>query len=288
MTQRKSYTYVVVRYMHDPISAEFVNVGVVLMDTATQRPLLKFQRAYSRAKAMFPTLNRDNFLSAILRAKQAINACSGKLSSNDLFASPINAEQLVLKALPLDDHGIQVGSTGNGLAVNLETALNQIFDRFVLKYDGKQKTTRRDDKDIWRPMRDRFKTEQVVDLFSEATVVAKSDAQKFEHTWQNGKLHCIQPLSFDLSSADAVREKARNWLGKLTALDDAESDFKAYLVLGEPSNPSLKSAFKQGLELLQKVPAGIDYEIIIEDEIDTFTASFAKWMREHSPHAVVN
>jgi Protein of unknown function (DUF3037) len=284
MTKRKSYTYVVVRYTHDPISAEFINVGVVLMDTVAQRPLVRFQRAYSRAKAMFPTLNRDDFIAAISRARQAINASSPKLSSGDLFATQINAEQLVLKALPLDDHGIQAGSMGNGMTLDLDTALDQLFDRFVLKYDGKQKSTRRDDSDIWRPMQSRFKSEQVADLFSEATVVAKSDVQKFEHTWRNGKLHCIQPLSFDLSSADAVREKARNWLGKLAALDDAESDFKAYLVLGEPSNPSLKPAFKQGLELLQKVPAGIDYQIIVESEIDDFTEKFVKTMKEHVLH----
>jgi Protein of unknown function (DUF3037) len=286
MSERKSYTYVIARYTHDPISSEFINVGVVLLDMSTNQLHLKFREAYSRAKAMFPTLDRSNFVTMIKRAARAIKSKAPRVS-NDLFSASqmagqsLSAEHLVLSALPRDDHGIQVGAVGNGTSRDMEKTLDDIFARFVLKHTDKKERYRRDDNDVWRPVLNRFKTENVADLFAPSQVTAKSDVQKFSHTWRNGVLHCIQPLSFDLSDADAIREKARSWLGRLSALDDVANEFKAYLVIGAPTNANLMPAYQQGLELLAKVPKKVSCELVYESKSEEWATGFAQTMRDH-------
>jgi Protein of unknown function (DUF3037) len=269
---------VIARYTHDPISAEFVNVGVVLFDMTTRETLIKFRRAYQRAKDMFPTLNRANFLDAIKRAERAIQTSAASFAKPDLFAASPTAEQVVLKALPRDDHGIQVGAVGSGISINLDATLDEIFSRFVLKYADKQRPQRRPDEDVWRPMRNRFKDEKVDDLFGPATVEGAGGAYEFEHTWQNGKLHCFQPLSFDLADGDQVREKAHKWLGRLTALKDVSETFKAYLVVGEPQNPALRLAYEQGLAVLRKA----ECQLVFEKDADQFAHGFADDMKSNN------
>lgn len=280
MTQRTRYTYAIARYTHDPVSGEFVNVGVVAVDMNARQPVLKFVTAYGRVKAMFPAVDRTTFFEALAQAQRAIRAMAKQSLTSDLFAEPVTAADIVRKALPVGDQGIQLGQTGNGATSDLGQRVQQIFDRHVRLYD-KPRQERRTDNDVWRPLRARFEQEEVADLFEPATIKAKLDEQKFKHTWRNGKLHCVEPLSFDLSDGDAIREKARNWLGRLSALDDARSEFKAYLVLAEPGNTRLKADFAKSLELLRKASEHVDCELVLETEADAFAMRLAAEMRAH-------
>lgn len=281
MTERTRYTYAIVRYTHDPISAEFVNIGVVAIDMSARLPLIKFRHAYSRVKAMFPSVDRRRFLSIVSDAERALKSASNILLRTDLFSEPVTAEQLVRKAIPLEDQGLQIGHVGNGAANDMSQRFDQLFERYVQKYERDIKRERRSDNDVWRPIRERFQNERVADLFEPQTITAKLDQQRFEHTWRNGVLHCIQPLSFDLADEDAIREKARNWLGKLSALDDAKSEFKAYLLVGQPTDTGLAQAFARGIALLEKAKSQVSCEIVQESDSEQFVASLAQQMRQH-------
>ena len=62
--------------------------------------------------------------------------------------------------------------------------------------------------------------------------------------------HCLEPVSFDLSSADSLREKAHKWLGQLLSVKEAKEPFKVYLLLGEPQNENLRPAFDKAVSIL--------------------------------------
>jgi hypothetical protein len=281
MTERTRYTYAIARYTHDPISGEFVNVGVVAVDMSTRLPLIKFRHAYGRVKSMFPSVNRKQFLSTLNDAERALKSAAKELLRDDLLSEPVTAQQLVRKAIPLEDQGLQLGHVGSGAANDMSKRFDQLFERYVQKYEKDNKRERRSDNDVWRPVRERFQSENVADLFEPQTIIAKLDQQRFEHTWQNGILHCIQPLSFDLVDEEAIREKARTWLGKLSALDDAKSQFKAYLLVGKPSGRDLDKAFEKGMALLEKAKSQVACEIVQESDADSFVATLAQQMRQH-------
>lgn len=281
MNSRTRYTYAIARYTHDPVSGEFVNVGVVAVDMNARQPLVKFLTTYARVKAMFPTVKRDEFLGTLAQAERAIKLVAAQCLRSDLLSEPVTAADIVRKAIPTGDQGIQLGQTGNGATGNLDHRVQQIFDRHVRLYE-KPRQERKTDNDVWRPLRARFEQEQVADLFAPETITTNSDRQKFEHTWRNGKLHCVQPLSFDLSDGDAIREKARNWLGRLTALDDAADSFKAYLVVAPPAGGRFASDFHQGLDLLRKAEGKVECELVLEGDADAFATRLAAEMRAHT------
>jgi hypothetical protein len=281
MTQRTRYTYAIARYTHDPVSGEFVNVGVVAVDMNARQPLVKFLTTYGRVKALFPTVKREEFLETLAQAKRAIKTMAAQCLRSDLLSEPVTAADIVRKAIPVGDQGIQLGQTGNGATSNLDLRVQQIFDRHVRLYE-KPRQERKTDNDVWRPLRARFEQEQVADLFAPETITTGSDRQKFEHTWRNGKLHCVQPLSFDLSDGDAIREKARNWLGRLTALDDVADSFKAYLVVAPPDGNRFATDFKQSLDLLRKTEGKVECELVLEADADAFATRLAAEMRAHA------
>jgi hypothetical protein len=282
MTERTPYTYAIARYIHDPLSGEFVNIGVVAVDMATRQPYIKFRKAYSRAKAMFPELRRDTFLASVSQVERALKASARELLRSDLLSSEFTAQTLVRKALPLGEQGIQLGQVGSGAATDMSKRFDQLFERYVLVHEKKSDAGRRNDNDVWRPLRQRFEDEQVAYLFAPEVIEAATDRQKFEHTWRNGKLHCIQPLSFDLSDGDSIREKARSWLGRLTALDDAAASFKAYLVVAGPQDPRLNADFTASLALLRKVQEKVDCELVPETQADVFAGRLAAEMKAHA------
>src|SRR6266404_2302575 len=55
------------------------------------------------------------------------------------------------------------------------------------------------------------------------------DEVEFEYAWKNEQWHCLKPLSFNLTAAESIREKAHRWLGQITSVKDTKETFKVYL-----------------------------------------------------------
>ena len=61
MTEHRSYTYTMLRYVHDVRTGEFLNVGVVHHAASQGRLEFKTCKTFGRAKRMFPDLDGDDF-----------------------------------------------------------------------------------------------------------------------------------------------------------------------------------------------------------------------------------
>ena len=62
MTDRRPYTYVLLRYRHDPLAGEFANVGVLLHEPGSGYLDAKVRTTLGpRLTKMFPTLDGDAF-----------------------------------------------------------------------------------------------------------------------------------------------------------------------------------------------------------------------------------
>jgi hypothetical protein len=81
-------------------------------------------------------------------------------------------------------------------------------------------------------------------------------------------------VSFDLSSADSIREKAHRWLGQLLSVKGARERFKVYLLLGEPQQQTLRAAFDKAVSILRRLP--VENEIIREERAAEFSEQFAR------------
>lgn len=115
--------------------------------------------------------------------------------------------------------------------------------------------------------------------FVTKTIAVDDDEIEFKHAWKNGVWHCLAPVSFDLASADSIREKAHKWLGQLTSVSKTREDFKLYFLVGEPTQAELRPAFESALSILGK--SSIELEVVLEARAGELSEQLAAEVRAH-------
>jgi len=276
---KDAYSYVVLRYVHDILSGEFVNVGVVVFSKGL---FAKAQclKTYGRITKVFPGAHGKSILHRVRSIESRINGIGDTMAHElELQVSPKSIEEIVHAVLPQDDSSLQWSSSGSGVAENLNVVLDELFKRMVLLYDDPSKSEGRSDEEIWRIYKREFESRSVLKDLKQKTIAVSDDAIDFPHAWKNERWHCLQALSFDLSSADGIREKAHNWLGKMASVKDASERFKVYVLLGEPRDKRLHDAYTRAVGILGRIP--VESQIVTEKELKSFVDEMAATIVEH-------
>ncbi len=282
MTERRPYTYVVLRYRHDPLVEEFANVGVVMH--AARLGFLKgrFRRTVGRLTKIFPDLDSFSFKSSLQRLSRHFDRLK-QTDVSSLLTYEYDASTFASRVLPHDDSSFVWSKTGSGLTSDPEATLNSLYRRFVSRYDEVIRASR-DDAAVWRPVRDRLKERHLSECLHPKTISSEYDVVEFEHAWKNGAWHCYQPLSFDLASADSIREKAARWAGHMLALSRSDEHFRAYFFVGMPKDARLMAAYESAVGLLELSPN--KPRVVPETQIDDFVAQIEDEMRAHRTPAI--
>ena len=249
MTERESYNYTVLRYVHDVMTGEFVNVGVIVHAPSGLRS--KFRTTYGRVANIFPELDEKAFKGALRAINAAVDKLKKEEKSAGLFKSSPDALTFARKALVQDDSSFQWSPPGSGVTRDASATLEQLYERFVV-YHEKHSARRRDDADVWRPIREKLEELNVADRFQEKTFRGAIDEITLDHAWKNGKWHVIQPISLDLADADGVRTKAHRIRGHLDAVAEGMTDeLHLNLILGAPTNAELMGAYHSAWKILE-------------------------------------
>lgn len=252
---KRRYTYTVLRYVHDPITGEFVNVGLVLFCPAMSGApaILKAstRKTIGRMRDMFPDLERDAFVSTMRTIERQLGRVADRLANDGLVISDGDASSFAREVLPTDDSSLQWSPVGGGLTDAIDKVFDRLCSRFITRYDTKQ-TARRSDEDIWKPVRQLI-AERAFPVDLEPKVIVGSDDKiEFQHAWKNGAWHIYEPVSLDLADAEGIQRKAYRWLGQLTSLGQTSEPFEANFIVGAPSDPKLDTAYRRALKILGK------------------------------------
>lgn len=279
MKTKKPYNYIVLRYVHDVVTGEFVNVGILLVSPNENKVLARTRKTIGRIKSVFPDLDRTSFVDTMKAFDTGFRKVSKIVAKNELFASQKDAGDYALQILPHDDSSLQWSSVGAGLTGDVEQTFERLFERFVSRYDTSS-PSRKSDEDVWRPVKAML-AERGVDLELETKVVkGTSDSIEFSRAWKNGRWHVYEPLSFDLADADKIKDKARRWRGHLAAVAEGTSDeVHLNFLIGKPENRSLLDAYNNALDILKgsKFTPSVFEESNIEDFVNEIEDEF----REH-------
>ena len=89
----------------------------------------------------------------------------------------------------------------------------------------------------------------------------------------------LEPVSFDMATADSIRDKAHRWMGQLASIQGAADPFKVYLLVGAPQQENLLPAFQRAMSMLQRSP--VDKEIVLEKDAIGLAAHIAGEVAEH-------
>ena len=279
---RTAYSYVVLRYVHDVVSGECVNVGLVMVAPGARKFMAKTRKTIGRIKDLFPDLSREAFKASMDAVDRGMRGVKRQVEEEGLFAPDRNALGYAKMILPADDSALQWSAVGGGLSADPKATFDHLYERFVTRYDAKSPHRRSDD-DVWKPVRDKLVERGVQVQFETKVVEGHTDSIAFEHAWKNGRWHVYEPLSFDLADADGIKQKARLWRGHLSAVcDGADENLSLHFVLGRPQNLALQVAFENAVEILKGAP--FQPQIYEETEVEQLLQEIEDEVRQHHAH----
>ncbi|MGH3428176.1 MAG: DUF3037 domain-containing protein [Mycobacteriales bacterium] len=276
-SERRAYSYILLRYRHDPLSGEFANVGVLLHEPSSGFFQLRARKTIGRRlAAMFPGISVESFRSTIRSVERGVRRVANS-QAGDLFDSFENARTLGEKSLPRDDASFVWGSLGSGITSDPAVELDKLYARFITRYDERTRSAR-DDAAIWKPVREKLAERNIVDPLVPVVISSRLDDVRFEHAWKNGAWHCYQPISFDLVLGESIRDKAARWAGQLLALENPTEPFKAFFFVGAPANPELQEDYERALGILTLAGNAEVYE---ENRIEALVDRIEADIRSH-------
>jgi len=276
---KSAYTYVVIRYIHDVVSGEFVNVGVALYASSTGFLQTKCTEKYGRLSKMFLHVDGTHYRSIMKYVQQKSDEMQQRLAEELSFERPEDAADVLRRFIPADDSSLQISNVSGGITSDPLETLEMLYERYVEQYVEKGQHRQRNDEDVWRVFRSSLDKAKIARFFRPHCVLAKDYEYEFDHAWKNGQWQVLKPISFDLEDSASVRDKATKWLGRGTALHEANDPFKMYLLLGTPSRPELAPAFQSALNLLNQIP--VEKEIGVESQAEVFAEEMQRQIELH-------
>jgi hypothetical protein len=268
MSNKSPYTYTVLRYVHDVMTGEFINVGVVMHVPAQRQVLARIRTTIGRIRGVFPDLDRNAFTVAMHAVQRAFKKIAKESVKAGLLGSEGDASDFARRAVPADDSSLQWSVVGSGLTSDANKTFERLYERFVARYDT-HATHRRTDDDVWRPVLQKLEEKNLASRLQEKIISGPVDDVFFKHAWKNGCWQVYEPVSFDLTDADGIKKKAREWLGHLAAVvaDGGNVEpFKPHFIVGAPRDAKLRPAYDSAVAILRRSPN--DPEVFEETQIE--------------------
>jgi hypothetical protein len=274
------YTFSVLRYVHDPVSTEFVNIGVAVYAPAAKYLSALCTTHYQRLSAMFDPIDGEHFRQITKFIQNRIEALGQRLDSELPFKdAPKNIEDVLAQVLPPDDSAIQFSSAGGGFTSDLPKTLHELYLRYVERYVARAERPSRNDEEIWRVFKAPLEKREIIKHLQPKTIVAPNYDYKFDHARQNKLWHAYEPISFDLVEGGSIKDKANNWVGRATSLADSKEKFRIHLLLGKPREAKLQSAYVQAKNILHKMPG--KPEFVEENDAEDFADALRDEIKKH-------
>ncbi|HAS83049.1 MAG TPA: hypothetical protein DCS43_10355 [Verrucomicrobia bacterium] len=280
---KTAYSFVVLRYVHDVLTGEFVNIGVALYAPGAKYLGGLCNTRYGRLTSLFGKgeVDGDYFRGLMRYIEGRFDELGDKLRNElPLNGVPSDVAEIAKTILPPDDSSLQWSEAGGGQTEDPRKTLEDLFARIVARYENRQQRQSRDDGEVWRVFKREFETQHVISHLRPKRITAPDDDYEFEHAWKNQRWRVYEPLSFDMQEAESITGKANRWLGRAINLNDSPEKVVLHLLLGEPSLEKMRPAYTKAENILNKIP--MDKVFVREHEAKAFSESLAKEMRDHA------
>lgn len=275
----KKYQYQIVRYIHDRVTSEFVNVGIVVFAKKEGFLHSKFISKYSRISNFFSDINGSQIISTLKNFEKEVDRYSNELKG--LFFDPSSIEEITQKILPKDDSALECSEVFLGIDINLDSALNGLYNRQIRKYIVDTEKDVKTDGEVWKNFyKEYFDKYNITKRLTTHLVKTKNDVIEFDKAWKNGSWHCYQTLSFDLKKTESIKNKVYKWSGIVNELENSKELLHLYLLTEESSkhqdlNKFIKDTFKNRSNDLVKI------SVIKQQDADKFAKKVLAELESH-------
>lgn len=278
----KNYQYQILRYVHDQFTGEFVNLGVVLYSPDSMFLKTIISHKYGRVTGLFPSANGRFLLRILKNFEISINKIEKQLAQ--LFVPSENLNGITKKILPNDDSAIMLSEVKYGIDIDLEIALSDLYKDLVEKYIESQQEQSLTDDEVWRKKyKTFFDKYSLTNKLISHEVVTNNDSFVFEKSWKNEIWHCYQPISFDLLTTEAIKNKVYKWSGILremsTVNEKVHITFLTTLAKQrEKLNVFVKNSLNQDTDKVK-------IDIVLEEYAEDFVKNVSVLMEEHEKNS---
>jgi len=279
------FEYAVLRYVHDPVANECLNIGIVVFSRSGVGVFFdsRFEQKYGRLSETFSGFNGENFRRFVSRIQRHVEHSCAKLNETALFESQTaSLGEMLHEIIPDPGLSFRFGEVCAGITDDPSAELGHLFYRFVTSQCETSQADNRNNEDVWNTFKVPLKAHRVLDRLVEKTFTADEFEYTFPHAFKNGKWHVLESASFDYVRAEQVKQKATNYLGIGSALSKNPEIGKMYLLLGKPSRESHLKQYERAKRLLSE-HLQIDHVLIEEQDADELAATVAGFMEEHPP-----
>jgi hypothetical protein len=280
------YSFCVLRYIHDGVTAEFVNVGVAVYAGETAYLKARCTSQYGRITRVFDRIDGERFKQQVKYIEEEVTNLGHRLRQRPLpFAEHgTTIHALLNEVLPPDDSAIQFSAAEYGVTADLEKTLTDLYERYVGRYAGEQDVPSRSDDEVWRVFRQSLERRKLLaHLTLNKRIVAPDYEYQFRAAWRNQTWHVYEPVSFDLVEPNSMLEKANRWVGRSASLVESAEPFRLHLLIGAPQDPRLQSAFRKVHNILRKMSG--DPDLIMESDAEGFAADLEREIAIHGGDA---
>ena len=278
-----AYTYSVIKYLHDPVAGETLNIGVIMCAPEVGFIQAKLESHYERSSETFRNFDGEHYRQILRRFTAGINALRERLTARtlfDLIENPMStAKEWGEIIWPDTGLSFQFSSVLAGVTENPTATLDSIFYRMVTSQDPVRTSETRTDDDVWALYQPVLAQKKITRYLRSTTIRTSKVEVRFEHAFRNEKWHLLQPLSMDYVRKELIQHKAARWLGNGIGLEESPEISRLYLLLGPPQLESHKPAYERAKNLLHSIP--ISHEFIEEDAAKDFASEIYSYIRAH-------
>lgn len=280
---RYPFQYAVLRYVHDVITEEFLNIGVIVYSKPERFLKCLISERYGRLSTTFNGIERLNYSRIVSVIRQKVERLGIQLAQVSLFDTHQDRiEDFLHQVVMPNDASLVLGGYGGGLVEDLDLELERLYKRLVEQYIDIEEPESRNDQQVWAVYARSLVQYNVLEQLAPVTIQAPTYGHHFDHAYKNEKWHPIEPVSLDLVHSRSILEKANRWIGNATVLADSDAIGTLYLLLGAPRNRDLYEAYEYAVHNLETKITAMDVRVVKEENADQFSEELNQLIREHS------
>lgn len=282
MTEKRRYEYSVLRYVHDPLTEEFMNIGIVVYSLESRFLEVMLNEKYGRISQSFSSFSSGSY-------KKLLNLIESKAASikrewnknNWAQQPPQHLAELLPKLLIPDDSSFVFGQPGAGVSTELSGTARYLFERLVTRYGERIPPSSRNDHEIWSKYERTLEKEKLIDYLHTVELGTATFSMEFKHAWKNENWHPVEALSLDLVEPSSIIRKAHQWIGHTLSLMRDREFGNIYFLLGRPRNPELSDAYEHAIAEMEE-QLGDRAILIREEAAEGSIRALADTVREHA------
>lgn len=276
------YSYAVIKYRHDIVADEVLNIGVVMYAPECGQIGLMYDHRYRRLSQSFANFDGDMYRKVLNSLKVSIErlgtSLSGHLFELEARERFVDVSSVLRSIWPDQSLSYFSAQVGFGVSDDLEMDLSQLYDRFVVsQVDSRGSSERFDDQQLWDKFKKLLVNTHAVNVFEPVSI--GPEEVEFSYAYKNEKWHAIEPLSLDYLDGSEMKKRAYEVAGKVASVRTAEDMGSIYVLLGTPKRTDPTRHYQNAKKILEAASGSV--RVIEEEDSEVFAEQLVAEMREH-------